>query len=376
MPRFLPLVLVVPLLAGAAGEVMRVSDFGAYWSAARVNLAGGNPYDPAYLLPVQHEIEPDRPAALPIWAPPWSVAVVTPFAWPDFPAARWAWLAVTAAGVGLAALELWALYGGRPDRRWVALVLAFTFYPVLQLLGLGQVSGTSLFAVAGFLVAHARGRPAAAGLFAALALVKLQVTGFFALPLGLWVLDRREWRVLLGGLAGAAVLTGLAAVPNPAVFAQYRAAMAAGGPSEWIPPTPGTLLRVLAGGAFWPALIPPAVGVAFAAGWYLSRRGRWDWPRDVRPLVFAGFFCSPYAWIYDVSWFLVPLLAAAAGCGGRRLAGLVAAHAGITAVALGMNAAGRQEYEFWWLAPAVLGVCLAFGRGRRDEPGAATARLT
>src|SRR5690348_4700698 len=108
----LALLLVLPLLAGAAGGLMRVPDFGAYWSAARVNLAGGNPYDPAELLPHQRRIEPQRKDALSIWAPPWSVAVVTPFAWPDFPAARLAWAAVTAAGVGLSVMELWALYRG------------------------------------------------------------------------------------------------------------------------------------------------------------------------------------------------------------------------------------------------------------------------
>ena len=60
-----------------------------------------------------------------------------------------------------------------------------------------------------------RGRPVAAGLLASLAMVKLQVTGFFVLALALWVLDHRAWRVLLGGVIGAVVLTALAVVPNP-----------------------------------------------------------------------------------------------------------------------------------------------------------------
>jgi hypothetical protein len=362
--RTVLLAITFPLLAGAAGGVMRVADFGAYWSAARANLTGGNPYDPALLLPHQQQIEPGRPAALPIWAPPWAVAFVTPAAWPDFPAARWAWLAATAAGVGWAVMELWAVYGGPPDRRWAALVLGFTFYPVLQLLGLGQVSAATLFAVAGFVVAQARGRSFAAGLFAALVLVKLQVAGFFALAVLLRALDRRDWRMILGGLVGAAALTALVVVPNPAVFAQYRAAMAEGGPSEWIPPTPGTLLRVLAGGAFWPALVPPAAGVLGVTAWYALKRKQWDWRRAAPVLAFVGFFCSPYAWVYDQCVLLVPLVAAAAGCTGRRLVVLLAVHAAITAAALAMNAADRQEYEFGWLAPAVLGVWWVFGRSR------------
>ena len=369
--RPLLLFLVVPFLM-AAGGVMRVSDFGAYWSAARANLAGNNPYDPAQLLLHQQRIEPDRAAALPIWAPPWSVAVVTPFAWPGFPAARLAWLAVTAMGVAWAAMELWGLYAGRPDRRWVALVLAFTSYSVLQVLGLGQVSGTTLFAFSGFLVGRVRGWPFLAGLVASLVLVKPQVGGFFALVLAMWVIDRRAWRMLCGGLTGTMILTALVAVPNPDVFEQYRTAMANGGPTEWIPPTPGTLLRVLANEAFWPALVPPAIGVLFAVGWYVTRRNRWDWPRDIQPLVFAGFFCSPYAWVYDQCLFLIPLIAVATGCTDRRLACFFVIHASLTTAALAMNAAGHQEYELWWLAPATLGLWLVF----KQNPDTATDDTT
>jgi hypothetical protein len=354
MPRRFVLLLALPLLAGAAGGMMRVADFGAYWSAARVNLAGGNPYDPQQVLPLERRIEPERTTALPIYAPPWSIALVTPFAWPDFRAARLAWLAFTVVGILAAVLDLWALYGGRPERRWAVIVLAFTFYPVLQLLGLGQLSGVHLFALTGFLAAERRGRPILAGLFASLGVVKPQTAGFFALVVALWLLDRRRWGVLLGGVLGVLVLTALAVVPNPHCFAQYRAWMAGGGPTEWIPPTPGSLLRALAGGAFWPALIPPILGVVFVAGWYRSRRARWDWPRDVQPVAFAMFFCSPYAWIYDECLLLVPLTAVAAAASGRLLAGLLACLGGLTAVALAMYLAGRQEYELGWLAPAVL----------------------
>ena len=49
--RPLMLLLFVPFLM-AAGGVMRVSDFGAYWSAARANLNGNNPYDPEQLLQI------------------------------------------------------------------------------------------------------------------------------------------------------------------------------------------------------------------------------------------------------------------------------------------------------------------------------------
>src|SRR5205807_5000152 len=44
-----------------------VADFVEYWSAARLNVTGGNPYSLAQLLPVQQSAGWDEEEAIPMW---------------------------------------------------------------------------------------------------------------------------------------------------------------------------------------------------------------------------------------------------------------------------------------------------------------------
>jgi hypothetical protein len=202
-----------------------------------------------------------------------------------------------------------------------------------------------------------------AGLAVSLIAVKPQVMLLFAVALVIWILRDRRWRVAAGGLCGLAALTAVVLIPNPQVFAMYAEAMAHRGPTGFMPPTPGTLLRVLSGGEFWPSLVPLAIGLAWL-GWRLARRGRdWHWSRELPLLTFACFLASPYAWAYDLAIVLVPLTQAAVMATSRGRTVRIAFFGvclGVTAAALAMNLVGRQEYEFAWLAPVLLGVYLWF----------------
>src|SRR5262245_61634802 len=78
--RAVLLSVLLPLLLGAAGGLVRVADFGNYWCAARINLAGGNPYDHEQVLALERTIEPERTVAQMPWGPPWALALVSPLA--------------------------------------------------------------------------------------------------------------------------------------------------------------------------------------------------------------------------------------------------------------------------------------------------------
>src|SRR5262249_2023736 len=107
--------------------LLRPSDFVEYWSAGRLNLAGGNPYDAQELFPLQHDYGcPDaRPVMM--YTPPWALPFVMPFGVLDYGTARLAWLLLHFGLVLFCADLAWRLLGGAPGRRWVAWGLTLTF---------------------------------------------------------------------------------------------------------------------------------------------------------------------------------------------------------------------------------------------------------
>src|SRR5512133_4063759 len=64
-----------------------VMDFVTYWSAARVYLAGGNPYDPAQLAPLQQAFGPVMLEMTTFWYMPWTLPFLAPLGWLAYSAA-------------------------------------------------------------------------------------------------------------------------------------------------------------------------------------------------------------------------------------------------------------------------------------------------
>jgi hypothetical protein len=356
--------VLLPLLLAASNGLVRVIDFGCYWCGAKINAAGGDPYDSEQVLAQERAIEPERTFAQLPWGPPWSLALASPLIGLDYPTARFIWLIAQVAGLAWAARALWSVFGGPSSRQGLAWLVCFSYYPVLQLIALGQVSVANPLALTGFLYFLRRRADFRAGLIVALIAVKPQVMLPFALAVVVWTIWQRRWRVMAGGICGLLVLTAVVLPPNPRVFAFYIQAMRNHPPLEMIPPTPGSLLRFLAGGgAFWPALLPLVVGVVWLGVRFAVRRRDWDWVREAPALTFACFFAAPYAWIYDLAILIVPLTCAAvASCSAGRPAqwSFFAAHLLVTAAALTLHQSDWQEYQFWWLAPASLVLYLGF----------------
>src|SRR5947199_356754 len=80
----------------------------------------------------------------------------------------------------------WRQFGGSPQYRWVAWLLALTFLPCHFLLVTGQLGGLILLGFVGFLYFLRRGREGWAGAALVLAAVKPQLTFLFWIALLLW----------------------------------------------------------------------------------------------------------------------------------------------------------------------------------------------
>src|SRR5215212_2398045 len=141
MTLLAPAVAVVAVSMAAHPEasarpptVIPPKDFVEYWSAARVHLHGGDPYDGPQVLPFQKEAagEPLKTQPTMLWTPPWTLPLYLPFGLLDPRPAHLLWLAVQLGCVIGSAYLLWNCFSGptRP-RLWYAAppLIAATFGP-------------------------------------------------------------------------------------------------------------------------------------------------------------------------------------------------------------------------------------------------------
>lgn len=346
-------------------------DFAEYWSAGAANLRGENPYDPAVLLPLQQLADPNRTDTVMMWNPPWSLALYMPLGWLS---PRWAtllWVVIQFAAVILSADLLWRTFGG-PDRfRWVAQLVALSFVGTWWTVTFGQNTGLLLLGVAGFAYFRKLDRPAIAGAFAALTALKPHLLAVFGVLFVLDAVTRRGRIALASGSAVVAASLGLALLANPDVIAQYREALRNPAPeavplSAWKLPVASYWLRVwLAPQAFWVQFVPCLLACAGYAVYRLWRGRQWGWTAELPGVVAVSVLVSPYGgWIFDLSVLLVPVVWLAARAVRQNEWGIAGTlTAGQLAVLVASQAWVFDLHQFYWVAPAVLAVCLAAASG-------------
>jgi hypothetical protein len=372
---------VVVLLLGQCARLtdpslLRPSDFVEYWSAARLNLAGGNPYgsDELFALQRDYGCPEDRPVMM--YNPPWTLPFVMPFGALDYGTGRLAWLLLSLGLVLVCAGAAWRLLGGPADRRRLAWVLALTFFPTLIALRMGQIAPLMLAGLVGFLYFVRQGRGWAAGLALVPALVKPQLFHLLGLALLLWAVRERRWSVLAGSAVGLAATTGLALLPNPHALAQYADVMTHHPPAECLSPTLGAVLRAALGRErFWLQFLPPLLGVAWLVPHWLRHRRTWDWQQQLPLVVLVSLLTTSYgAWAFDLVVLLLPVLGTAAALirGGRRslAIGALAGYLALNVLALSLNLLGVDGFWFLWMTPAALAAYLALGRAVSAERAA------
>jgi hypothetical protein len=341
------------------GSVARiVPDFGVYFPAAQLAADGQNPYDFARLAEAEAKVDPNNDP-LPAMSPPWALATLVPLTPFEYEPARVAWFFVNLGILTACGGALWNLYDGDPTRAAFGPLLAVVGYPAIQALGLGQFSAFTLAGLVLFVSAERAGRPLLAGCGLAFLLVKPQTQVVVAVAVGLWVIDRRAWRILLGAGVGVGVLSVLVGFANPAIFAEYFESLrAARPPDAFRPPLPGTLLRLASGwDKFWLTFVPLPIGVAWCVWWYVRNRVNWNWAERMPVLVIVSYLASPYGWAYDHLVFLFAVVGLASRASRRPGPGallVVAAWVGMVVYYRVMIANRFDEFHWVWLPPLLL----------------------
>lgn len=337
-------------------EILYYDDFVEYWAAGRLNLAGGNPYQPDQMSALQAETGRLEGIPLMMWNPPWTLALAMLFAMPDYPIARFLWLLMNLAIITLVSDRTWLLYGGSLNRRWLALAFALTFGPTLHVLKLGQITPFLLLGLAGLLHFSERGRWFWVGCSAALWLIKPHLLYLVLVLLFVWSCKDRRFSVFAGLLLTLLCASGLACLANPKVFGQYVNAAMRYPPMEWITPTLGGLLRHSVGPQHgWLQFLPPLVGVVWAVFDWRRHRGTWRWRERLPLVVLVSESTAAYGWSFDhvVSLIaLVPALVVLIESKGQSRAWFCLV---IYLVINGVVLFGDyDQIWYWWLAPSLL----------------------
>jgi hypothetical protein len=359
------------LLAGQSNFAanLGLGDYIAYWSAGRVNAGGGNPYSPEALLHLQAELGWSESFPNMMYYPPWTLALVMPFGVLPFGVSRLAWLVLHLGLVVLCADWLWRYYGGPTKNRSWAWVIALTFVPTLIVVRMGQIGPLLLLGIVGFLYFEKRGLDWLAGAALLLPAVKPHLVYLFGLAVLIWVVDRRRWRVLVGGGLAFLSATAIALLANLQVLGQYRYALS-NPPSGNITPTLGAFIRLAFGeDETWLQFVPTVVGLAWFPFYWRSHRQTWSWEVQAPVLLLVSFLTTCYgAWIFDLVILLVPLLQAAVWVASERRRALqylgLGCYLVIDCVALAMNLCGASYPAFIWMTPAILLCYLALRRWR------------
>ena len=375
-----PVAALLVLTAGtvAAGwyladrpHVWPPDDYVEYWAAGRLNLTGGNPYSADELLPLQRLAGRDTDEAVMMWNPPWTLTLAMPLGALPPRLGQAAWLVLSLAAVAASALLLWNTYGGRDDKRWVVLAVAFTFVPTLFVLQTGQISALLLLGCAMFAWCARRGYHFAAGAAAVLVAVKPHLAYLLWIAVGLDAVVNRRWRIVLGGVVTGAAATLLPMALNPDVWAEYAEAYRSSPvpPSKWVSLTLGVVLRLAYGtDQFWLQFVPMGL-VVVGFGWHWKRHGTaWDWAEQLPSLVACSFVTAPYgAWHFDLVLMLLPVLHRAADLANRRWVIPLALFAAMNVAMFAMSRFHLWSFWYCWVAPLVL-VGYAFTARRRPAP--------
>jgi hypothetical protein len=359
--RLLALALV---LAGLSIYVLSSAplhnDFVEYWSAARILLAKGNPYSPDAILSA--ELTTGFPGKQPLlmWNPPWTLPFILPFGALSYGKASAAWLLLNLAIVFACADSLWREYGGVPRQRWLAWLMAASFFPLLTSLGLGQIGSLMLLGITLFL-RYQSSRPLLAGAATILIAIKPQLLYLFWILLLLECLRQRNWKLLVSS-AGALLVASLVPVLfRPSIWRDYLELAGSGEVLRYPSPNLGTLLRALFGDRAWLQFLPPLFGAAWAVFFWRFRHQDWNWSGQLPLLLLVSLVTTAYGWLFDQIVLLPAVIQVAvllARCDGQPRRQALAIYVSTNMLMVVFVALRKTGTAYTWTAPAWLAMYL------------------
>ncbi len=287
---------------------IQADDFVEYWAAGRLNVNGGNPYDPEQLLPLQIAVGRTQGVPVMMWNPPWLLTFFMPLSLLNFQISRSIWYFVQFGILLWCGDTLWKLFNGENKTRWISWLIVFTFIPTIYDIVFGQTGTLLLLGTAGFL-AFIRKHDYLAGLCLSLITIKPHVLLIFSLVVFIWIIKQRRWSVLFGAISGVLAASIITWLINPQVFSQYITALLTYPPANWQVSTLGGFLRQQLGfEMIWIQFLPIIFGILWMIYYWSQNHQNWNWLEQAPLLILVSLVCMPYGWPSDQTASLVALI--------------------------------------------------------------------
>lgn len=283
-----------------------VEDFIAYWSASRITILRGDPYDSQALYQLQLASGMGQEEPVQVWNPPWTPVLLLPLGMMPLLLARAMWATMSLVMLWVSGYWLHSIFWPNPSpmERRFAILIPGLFVHGWAALKIGQISPLVLFGIVGAMRFY-RGRPALAGAMLVLATIKPQLCIGVLLLFGLRALVDRSVRFVTGAAGTLGGLLVVLTLLRPSWAADYMTVVAS--PLlVWQTPTLATVFR----GLFPSAPIVAIFGgvatllILLIARWVL-RTGRWNAALAAGTLVTMLF--TVFAWDFDQVILLIPI---------------------------------------------------------------------
>ena len=344
----------------AASDPKYVRDFVEYWAASRLLLTGKNPYGPQELFELQRSVGWSDSIPLLMWNPPWTLSFILPFGLASFDVAQFLWLLFNTFIVVLCAKKLWLLYGGPPTAYRRAWVVVLTFAPAYLVLLLGQIGPLILLGLVGFLHCARDKHWKWAGAFTILVAVKPHLLYLFWIALVLWIIEKRQWPLMMGIIISGFIAATIPLLFSPSVYAGYvqlNTIKTLPTPYDWQTPTIGGAARLFFGGEkIWLQFVPCFIGIVWLLFHWQKSKNHWEWTGELPSLIVASLATAPFAWSFDYIVLLPAIIQAASWLSRRpvifRESPVVMVYGIIMTLYLLLFFVSPNDFWRFWLGPA------------------------
>lgn len=293
-------------------------DFRGYYAAARVLIAGGNPYDYHQVAPVLLELTGEM-GNNPYYYPPWFAWLFVPFLSLPFQVARAAWMILN---VILWSIGIWQLGRmiGWPPMGWKRYALfTLTTFSFAWITWRYEQAGILVFVICIALILSIQKQNWIwSGVWLALLLIKPNITLLVVAGISVWLLRNGQWRPVLVMSLTLVLLLSISTIITPDWFQPFTEegfgrglTVALDGPDQVVALRINTTfldwLRVLGVRAGWRAsLYGIAIGLAAFLFFWTVYRTR-SLLEVISVLLLISHSITPYALQYDYPPLVIAL---------------------------------------------------------------------